>query len=66
MKLNQDSITVNMVVKVTSDKYAYPDTKETSIEKIQELIDSGNFEAQYIPASFTSTSTGTLIIEEKA
>ena len=66
MKLNRDSITVNMVVKTCTDKYTiYSDKKETSIELIQKLIDDGNFTASFIPASFTSNSTGTLIITEQ-
>jgi hypothetical protein len=84
MKLNQDSITVNMVVEVKSRKYmieSAPSTitingevldsfdthsnDETSLELIQELIASGDFTAKFIPPSFTSASTGTLIITEK-
>lgn len=72
LDLSKDSITVNMVVKVKSEKYMVDglDLKkgtvpETSITKIKDLIDSNNFTAEYIPATFTSYSTGTLIITEK-
>lgn len=65
MKLSKDSITVNMVVKVITDKYRVASgIDETTVEKIQEMIDSGDFTAEFIPASFTSNSTGTLIITE--
>jgi hypothetical protein len=72
MKLNQDSITVNMVVKTKTPKYwidgidlSKGNVPETSISKIQDLIASGNFTAEYIPNTFTSNSFGTLLITEK-
>jgi hypothetical protein len=69
----KDSITVNMVVKVHSDKYTTPTltyrgepvTREITIDLIQQLIASGDFTAEFIPTTFTTTSTGTLIVEEK-
>lgn len=62
-----------MVVKVHSDKYLSPTNTyrgeyvdaEITVAKIQELIENGNFTAEFIPAACTTQSTGTLIIEEK-
>lgn len=73
MKCTKDSLTVNMVVKVHSDKYLFatsayrgePVDAEITVAKIQKLIEDGDFTAEFIPAACTPQSTGTLIIEEK-
>jgi len=60
MKLSKDSITVNMVVKLEHKN------EELNLNHVQEIIESGNFTAEFIPASTTTCSTGTLIICEKS
>lgn len=65
MKLNQDSISINLVVKTKTDKYhVAPGVEETSLSHIQQLIEGGAFTAEFILPVFTSNSRPTLIITE--
>lgn len=64
--LKNDSMTINMVIKTKTNKYwVAPEVEETSVTLIEKLINSGDFVAEFIPAIFTSNSTGTLIIMER-
>lgn len=66
MDLSIDSITVNMVVRTVTGKYwVEPHIPETTIQNIKAMIEAGDFIAEYIPSTFTTQSTGTLLITEK-
>lgn len=62
--LDTDSQTINLVVKTVSDKYHVAEN-ETSLGKIREMINNGDFTAEYFPPVFTANSMPTMIITEK-
>lgn len=57
-----DSITLNLVVKVTSDKYL--EDGKLTMRSIKKFVEEGEYTKELILAWYTRNSTPTLILEE--
>lgn len=62
--MKEDSLTINLVVKVHSDKYLFKG-EELSLNTIKEFVEHGNYTTHFVLPWTTTTSSGTLIIEEQ-